>query len=114
VTEQLSELVTERYNCYTIMNPAFEYDPEKNERNQEKHGLYLSEAKVLWEVPHVVFPARYVGEEARHLIAGRIRGRVYVAIFAYRGLGIRLISLHKADAHWTAEFERKSHEEKKD
>src|SRR5262245_15914007 len=50
------------------MKPIFEYDPEKNKRNKEKHGVDLLEAQALWDVSHVVVHAKTVGGEARYAI----------------------------------------------
>ena len=78
----------------------FESDPLKEESNLSKHGVDFIEAQELWEVRNVVSRAGRVKGEERWGIVGRLRDRLYVAIFTLRGGRVRLISCHRADANW--------------
>ena len=84
----------------------FEYDPLKGESNLAKHGIDFIETQALWEVLNVVSKAGRVRGEERWGIVGRLRGRLYVAIFALRGGRVRLISCHRADATWEKIYAR--------
>jgi uncharacterized protein len=88
------------------MKPIFEYDPEKSRRNREKHGADLADAQDLWDVEHVILPARTIGEEIRYTIIGKIENRLQMAVFARRGMTIRLITYHKADKRLQRIYEK--------
>jgi uncharacterized DUF497 family protein len=95
------------------MSPLFEYDPEKSQKNKERHGIDFDEAQELWKVPHTIFPAKASFGEVRYFILGQLFGRVYMAIFTYRGLLTRIISCHKADERWIREYEREKNDTEK-
>jgi uncharacterized protein len=78
----------------------FEYDPEKNASNLERHGIDFVEAQDLWDVAHVVIPAGERIREQRHALVGKLEGRLYLVIFTMRGARIRLISCHRAAGRW--------------
>lgn len=85
----------------------FDYDPSKSRSNLERHGIDFADAQQLWDNPHVIVPARYVTDEDRDAILGKIRNAIYVAIFTERADTVRIISCHRADKRW----ERKYHEQ---
>lgn|ERR1700687_4794916 len=95
------------------MSFLFEYDPAKSSRNLELHGLDFEEAQKLWNVPHVIIPARQVGSEDRQAIIGLLFGKLYVAVFTARASTIRMISCHRADRRLQKHYERMNHEKKK-
>jgi uncharacterized protein len=79
----------------------FEWDEDKNRRNQQRHGLNFTEAE------RVFTPALFVdiddredyGEE-RYVGLGLLDGRVVVVIFTQPdGNTIRVISLRKATSY---------------
>ena len=76
----------------------FDYDESKNVINKEKHGVYLKDAQSLWDVEHIVIPAKNLKDEDRYLILGIFKKKVYAAVFTYRKDKTRLISFHRADA----------------
>lgn len=75
----------------------FEFDSEKNRRNLALHGIDFEEAQKLWLGTHIIIPAKDVRGEKRYAILGKIRARVFVAIYAERGERVRIISCHRAD-----------------
>lgn len=77
--------------------PIFEFDIKKDEINQKKHGVSLDFAKSLWTITHVIVPAKNLSDEERFLIIGKIKSKVYVAVFLLRKGVIRIISCHRAD-----------------
>lgn len=83
----------------------FEFDPEKNFSNLDKHGIDLGEAQKLWQHSHIIIPAKNVTGENRYAILGKIRGKVYMAIFTIRDETIRVISCHRADKKWEKIYE---------
>ncbi|MBI5744135.1 MAG: BrnT family toxin [Elusimicrobia bacterium] len=88
------------------MKAHFEHDPRKSGLNEARHGVTLHEARNLWRAAHVIIPARNVTGESRFAILGKLRGRVYVAIFAVRRGATRVISCHKADKKWVGIYEK--------
>ena len=69
---------------------TFEWDPQKNLANEEKHGIDFPTAKGLWtdenrvEI-HVPYPA-----EDRWILIGKIKNRHWTAIYTFRGHAIRI------------------------
>ncbi len=88
------------------MKAHFEHDPRKSGLNEDRHGVSLKEARGLWRGAHVIVPARNVTGESRSAILGKLRGRVYVAIFTVRRGATRVISCHKADSRWVRIYEK--------
>ena len=78
----------------------FDFDADKSRTNVRRHGVTLEEATKLWLDTHVIVPAKNVLGELRYAIIGRIRKKLYVAIFTERGDKVRLISCHRADKRW--------------
>ena len=87
----------------------FEFDPEKSRRNKEQHGVDLEWAQGLWDVTHVIIPAKNVNGENRSLILSKIDGKCYAAVFTKRGEATRLISCHRADSRLEKIYENQVH-----
>jgi uncharacterized DUF497 family protein len=83
----------------------FEFDAAKSRENLVKHGIDFILAQRLWEVAHVVIPAKGVVGENRSAILGKLLGKVYMAIFTLREEKIRIISCHRADKKWEKVYE---------
>ena len=74
------------------------YDPIKDERNRQKHGVALSAAAELFKGPTaVIADARRDYGEARQVAYGFIRQRLFVCVYVDRGETRRIISLRKAN-----------------
>jgi uncharacterized DUF497 family protein len=84
----------------------FEYDARKSRSNEELHGIDFDAAQEIWETTHVVIPAKSIKGENRFLILGRLRRKIYAAIFTQRGEVIRIISCHRADRRFEKIYER--------
>lgn len=82
----------------------FEFDPDKNEKNLEQHGIDFETAQKLWDGSHVIIPTKYVLGESRCAILGQINNKVYIGIFTERREVVRLISCHRADKRWERIF----------
>ena len=74
----------------------FEYDPEKSETNQSKHGIDFNRAQFLWsDEERVVVPARST-TEPREAIIAELDGTLWTAIYTLRGDVIRIISVRRS------------------
>jgi uncharacterized DUF497 family protein len=72
-----------------------------------ERGIDFREARQLWDDPHSIsFPARTIGFEARHATVGKLREKLWVAIWTARGC-IRIISVRRAE---NTKFERSYYE----
>lgn len=73
----------------------FEFDPNKSESNEKKHGINFIDAQILWSVPNVVLESKFT-EESRFLLIAKIPSGCWTAIFTRRGKKIRIISVRRA------------------
>jgi len=74
----------------------FEFDPNKNVVNKEKHGIDFVEAQALWDDPDLIeIPVKAV-DEPRFLVIGRIGEKYWSGIFSYRGDKVRIISVRRS------------------
>ncbi len=74
----------------------FEYDPNKSQRNLEKHGIDFERAQLIWEDVHrLEIPARTV-DEPRFLVIGKVAGKCWSAVITYRNDNIRFISVRRS------------------
>jgi uncharacterized DUF497 family protein len=75
---------------------GFEWDPEKNASNQQKHGLSFEEAASIFGGPVLTVPDESVGE-IRDKSFGLLGGLVVVCVVhTDRNGKIRIISARKA------------------
>lgn len=84
----------------------FEWDPDKNELNIEKHKVSFEDAAEIWDDPDLlVLHARKVGEK-RLMAIGRTYTMLLSVVHTERGEDtVRIISARRA-----TERERKSYE----
>ena len=74
----------------------FEFDPRKSESNKKKHGIDFYEAQALWNDPDVIeIPVR-TSDEPRFLVIGKISGKHWSGVIAYRSGKIRIISVRRS------------------
>jgi len=78
------------------MRPEFEFDPEKSESNKKKHGIDFYEAQALWEDPDLIEVPVKTGDEPRFLVIGKISGKHWSGVVAYRSYKIRIISVRRS------------------
>jgi uncharacterized protein len=75
-----------------------EFDPVKNQRNLEKHGISLASATEFeWDAAQIEEDVRFVYGEKRYQATGWLDGRLHVLIFCERGDATRVISFRKAN-----------------
>jgi uncharacterized protein len=72
---------------------VFEYDPEKSQRNQSKHGIDFERAQLLWSDPQRVEIQARSTDDPRFMVIGQIDGKCWSAIATYRDENIRLIAV---------------------
>jgi uncharacterized DUF497 family protein len=83
----------------------FEFDPDKSDANQRKHGINFTEAQALWEDSMLIeVPAR-TADEARWLIIGQLAGKHWSAVVTYREQRVRIISVRRARKEEVAIYE---------
>ena len=77
-----------------MTKPSFEWDPEKDDANQEKHGVAFAVAQLAFLDPRRVI-ARDVthstAREKRFYCFGQVGGGVLTVRFTYRNQVIRII-----------------------
>lgn len=83
----------------------FEFDPDKSDANQRKHGINFTEAQALWEDPMLIeVPAR-TADETRWLAIGQLAGKHWSAVVTYREQRVRIISVRRARKEEVAIYE---------
>jgi len=76
---------------------GYQWDPEKNERNKEKHGISFEDAIRLFDDPeHLILTAKSVENEHRLAIIGRYDGKLWTCIATEREGAMRIISCRRA------------------
>lgn len=73
----------------------FEWDPDKSRSNKTKHGIDFEAAQNIWlnndrieiKAPHPV--------EDRWIVIGTTEGKVWAAVYTFRGNIIRIISARR-------------------
>jgi uncharacterized protein len=72
---------------------AITFDPDKDARNQRKHGIGLARfAEMEWRVA-IDSPRR---GERRRVVFGLIDGSLHAAVIVRRDVDVRVISLRRA------------------
>jgi hypothetical protein len=83
----------------------YEFDPAKDERNLDKHGLSLVEADGFdWETAVVDEDKRKLYAEPRFEAKGFIGERLHVMVYCLRADVVRVISLRKANAREVKDY----------
>jgi uncharacterized DUF497 family protein len=87
----------------------FTYDAAKNDSNITKHGLPLSDAKLLdWDSAISSIDSRKnYGEERRAALA-LIKQRLYFVVYVELKIGKRIISLRKANVREVEKYEKEN------
>lgn len=79
------------------MSLSFEWDEEKNLRNQKKHGISFETAAYVFQDEHYIemYDFEHSIDEDRYIAIGRVGDLLFV-VFTERGKTIRLISARLA------------------
>lgn len=74
----------------------FEFDANKSQTNQNKHGIDFLQAQRVWNDPdRLEIPARSDDEE-RYLLIGKIDNKCWSAFFTVRDQKVRIISVRRS------------------
>ena len=84
----------------------FVWDENKNHANSAKHGIDFETATQLWNDEHRVEIHTTFSDENRSIIIGRLKTKLWAAIFTQRGEAIRIISVRRARTKETALYEK--------
>lgn len=84
----------------------FEWDPEKDRRNLEKHGIDFAHARALWRGPVLEKLTKSGNDKERYAVFGTIDGLHWTAIVTYRGEKIRIISVRRSRKRGVEEYDR--------
>jgi hypothetical protein len=90
----------------------FEWDPNKKERNEHRHGVSFEEAETVFDDPlAVIFDDEWhTDEEDREIIIGySIQFRLLVVSFTERGDAVRLISAREATKKEREDYEENAY-----
>ena len=74
----------------------FDWDPNKERRNVEKHGIDFLTALELWSGDYLELETHPGNDASRNLVIGEIGGWVWTAVITHRGDTIRIISVRRA------------------
>lgn len=77
-----------------MTKPSFEWDPDKDEANREKHGVAFAEAQLAFLDPRRVIArdlTHSTTREERFYCFGQVGGGVLTVRFTYRNQMIRII-----------------------
>ena len=77
-----------------MTKPSFEWNPDKDEANQEKHGVAFAEAQLAFLDPKRVIArdlTHSTAREKRFYCFGQVGGGVLTVRFTYRNQVIRII-----------------------
>jgi len=88
------------------MTPGFDWDPVKNEINEEKHGIRLDAVTRVFKDPKRIDMdnTRPEFDEERRKTIGRVGTSLVAVIYTVRGDRIRIISAWKAGANERREY----------
>ncbi|GHU43401.1 hypothetical protein AGMMS50289_09730 [Betaproteobacteria bacterium] len=75
----------------------YEFDPDKDKQNQQKHGVSLLLAEGFeWDTATTRADTRFDYDEERYEATGYVGDRLYVMIFCWRKEALRVISFRPA------------------
>ena len=93
---RLTNYLKKVYFLYSNKPLAFEYDEVKNRRNQIKHSISFQSAQKLWEDVNAIEEKAGYADELRYYRTGMIEGKIFTAVYTWRGWKVRIISVRRA------------------
>ncbi len=86
-----------------------EFDPVKNEKNINKHGISLADAGLFdYATAKIAIDSRKDYGEVRCVSTGYIYERLHILCFVETQNGVRAISLRKANLRERKDYEKKT------
>jgi len=92
---------------YSI-NIQFEWDGKKSSSNKTKHGIAFDTAKDLWNDSNRVEIETSYPIEERTILIGKVKNKLWTAIFTQREDTIRIISVRRARKRETKLYDQKN------
>ncbi len=92
---------------YSI-NIQFEWDDKKSSSNKIKHGIAFDTAKDLWNDSNRVEIETSCPIEERTILIGKVKNKLWTAIFTQREDTIRIISVRRARKRETKLYDQKN------
>ena len=74
----------------------FEFDPDKSQANQIKHGIDFIDAQQLWNDPELIGLEANSETEPRFFAIGKIGVKYWTMVYTHRNDAIRIISVRRA------------------
>jgi hypothetical protein len=74
----------------------FEYDISKSLSNENKHGISFDVAQKLWDDSEAIALEAHEHGEIRYMLIARLYDKHWSAIFTYRQLKIRIVSVRRS------------------
>jgi len=75
---------------------TFEWDEKKSQTNKSKHGIDFNTATELWNDQDRIEIQTNFQDENRNVLIGKIKDKLWTAIFTRRVDAIRIISVRRA------------------
>ena len=75
---------------------CFEFDLQKSQSNEQKHGIDFEKAQLLWADPDRIQILAKTIDEPRFMVIGKIEGTHWSIILTYREDNIRIISVRRS------------------
>lgn len=83
----------------------FEYDSNKSQKNQSKHGIDFESAQALWCDPDFIELPVEVKDEPRFLIIAMMNKKYWTAVITYRDDNVRIISVRRSRTNEVEAYE---------
>lgn len=96
---------------------TFDWDPNKERSNVEKHGIDFLTALELWSGDHLELETRPGNDDSRNLVIGEVGGWTWTAVITHRGDTIRIISVRRArdyEREALSEYRKRRHGDRGD
>lgn len=87
------------------MKEMFEFDSDKSAANLAKHGIDFETAQQLWQDDRKVFGPTVSPDEERWMLVARLEGKLWSAVYTWRGDAIRLISVRRSRTYEAWQYE---------
>jgi uncharacterized protein len=74
----------------------FEFDPDKSDKNDKKHGIDFYETQSLWDDADLIEIPAKTTDESRFMVIGKIADKHWSGVITYRGDVVRIISVRRS------------------
>jgi uncharacterized DUF497 family protein len=85
----------------------FEWNEKKSQLNKSKHGIDFNAATKLWNDQDRIEIQTNFPNENRNALIGKIRDKLWTAIFTCRVYAVRIISVRRARKKESKLYEQK-------